>query len=89
LPTEKTFNGEFKFSVYPNPTNGQLNVLWRGEVSVGLLEVFDGSGRKVASKVRSNESLSTFDLEHLKPGMYWIRYSDIHQTETQKFIIQR
>jgi hypothetical protein len=89
LPTEKAFNTEFKFSVYPNPTQGQLNVHWRGETAVGLLEVFDGSGRKVASKVRSNESQTTIDLEHLKPGMYWIRYSDIHHTETQKFIIQR
>ena len=89
LPTEKALHTEFQFSVYPNPTKGQLNVLWRGESAVGLLEVFDGSGRKVASKVRSNESQSIIDLEHLKPGMYWIRYSDNLHTETQKFIIQR
>jgi hypothetical protein len=89
MPTEKEIYSEFQFSIYPNPTSGQLNVLWRGEAIFGLLEVFDGSGRKVASKVRSNESQSTIHLEHLKPGLYWIRYSDIHHTETQKLIIQR
>jgi len=89
LPIEKTFKDEFNFSIFPNPTNGLLQVRWNGNDEAGLLEVFDGSGRKVASKVRSKESQSTINLEFLKPGMYWIRYSDIHHTETQKFIIQR
>lgn len=74
------FNTEQQISVYPNPTNGILNI----NSATGLKEssVFDLLGRKVYSS-----SNNTLDLHSLQNGSYILKTtSNDGKTETTKIL---
>lgn len=69
------------FTVYPNPTNGKLTVdIGNSTTHYETLEVVDAVG-KVCKKIplESGNNLLELDLQHLKPGLYFIRLSNGEQ----------
>lgn len=61
-----------KLSITPNPTMGQTEINFSGDIDNGKIEVFNASGQKVLSKkVRGNNY--QLNMADLSPGNYVIR----------------
>ena len=72
---------ELNWTLYPNPTNHQLNVQnLTGEVS--SIEIYDLNGKRCG--VYTNRS--TISVQHLAPGTYLFRIIRNDKVEQQKFV---
>lgn len=63
-----------KFSVYPNPTNSDINVTLDPGDKLKLLTLFDNTGKQVASF----KALLNLSIKHLPSGLY------LYKAETEK-----
>jgi subtilisin-like proprotein convertase family protein len=61
------------FSVYPNPTNGLLNIQLSQEYENLIIEVFDMKGLLVESKSYDHLNTISMDLSQLNRGTYILR----------------
>jgi hypothetical protein len=78
-------------SIYPNPNNGNFNIVFDNAVSDKVaINVFDISGRSVY--VEAFEVSSTFNqninLNGVSPGLYLVQIVDGTRTTTQKVIVK-
>ena len=84
----------FGLNVYPNPTNGKLNIdFGLNENSPVTIEIFNSSGQKITSvpyldEISGKNHVET-DLSGLTSGLYWISVQTNSFTETRKFIVNR
>jgi hypothetical protein len=71
-------------SAVPNPTTGELSVIWPGDVKT--LEVFDASGRIVMSENVSGKSSTGISLSGLAAGIYQLRLTgeEVHYLKVVK-----
>lgn len=79
-------------SLYPNPSNGKINVSFGAMVSVVQVEVIDLSGKVVASSQWNNiqnGSVKQIDLTEQSAGVYFVRFTGNGQTQTEKLILQK
>ena len=79
------------FAVFPNPTQGTLNIRTSGG-GLMVLELLDLSGRVVYSTQRntaSNESFTVHLGNDLAPGSYVLRLSNELGSNDQRIILQR
>jgi len=73
------------FDIYPNPSRDYLIVKLPNEISEGLVEIFDFSGRSVTtSKINKHEN--RLSLTNFAVGMYIIRLTSEGKTGVKKFI---
>jgi Bacterial Ig domain/Secretion system C-terminal sorting domain len=74
-------------SVYPNPSNGQINVVTTTD---GRMDVVDMTGNLVyaASIVKANQVL-TVDLNSLSNGVYFVRFQNENSIQTKRVIISK
>ncbi len=71
------------YAVYPNPTNGQVNISGLNSFEV---KVFNALGQKVYSgNYNGNSSIS---LERLPKGIYYLNLKSNNQTTTQRIVIE-
>jgi len=85
---EQASNG---FSIYPNPGDGNLNVLYGGVSGRTSMEVFDMTGRILHSDVRqlNNGERSTLSLSgRLAAGTYILRLTNEQGSMEQRFVVQ-
>ena len=75
-----------RFSVFPNPTNGILNVQFESLDEELEVAVYNLLGQKIASAITSS-STAQFDLQNQKAGMYIVRLENDKRQETQKFML--
>jgi hypothetical protein len=72
-----------KISIYPNPTNGLLNI--KSKSVIEQIEVFDMLGRQISS-----QKYDTFDVElnlsEFKDGIYFIKINSGSTFTTRKII---
>ena len=68
-------------TLYPNPTSGKITIV---ADDVEKVEVFDNSGRLVATFVNTNQ----LDITHLSTGTYALRIS-LQKGNTVRRIIKR
>ncbi len=89
------FNGDFEYSrvisvmletqaesqvkVFPNPSNGQFNLLYSGQ-QVSTFRMVDMQGRVVKSGIAEPGIASHINLSQLKQGLYTIIFSDFDST---------
>ena len=78
-------NNEFR--VYPNPTDGSINISVQQADGTQKLTILDVSGRLVlASNLEQQET--QLDLSHLNKGIYFIEVSSSTNSQTQKLVIE-
>lgn len=77
-------NNKAVFTLYPNPTNGQL-FLSENLSSIDELEVFNILGQKQMITRLGNDSI---DVRSLDPGLYIVRIHTEGKTSTCKFLKQ-
>lgn len=65
-----------KVLVYPNPTNGTLNIdLYTNDNEINKCEIYNLQGQLVHSKDIRTGSTATLHIEHLKQGLYLLQIS--------------
>jgi hypothetical protein len=77
--------------LYPNPTNGVLNVGFNGGSEPSYLEIFNAIGQQVLfQEVKSSTSKEQIALQlgHLVNGIYTLRLSSRSGQSFQKFVLQ-
>jgi hypothetical protein len=80
-----------EISVYPNPTQGLLNLSFRGiNEEQGRIELFDLTGRIVYKREMSfkNEQITELDLHGIVKGIYQLRLTATGFTRTVKVVIE-
>ena len=83
------FNNEELIRVYPNPTNGLLNIRINKFVGKVNFEVVDLNGRVVFSAADANFNIEkAIDLNHLQKGVYILKLSNANLNYTEKIVIK-
>ncbi|TVR80699.1 MAG: T9SS C-terminal target domain-containing protein [Saprospirales bacterium] len=80
-----------RISLYPNPSSNGSFQLSIGGIRTGdlMVEVFDGIGKMVYQRSKL-DSLEKISLENTRPGLYFVRISNIetgHLIATEKLLI--
>jgi hypothetical protein len=82
-----TTNEEFNVSVYPNPTNGDFNILVNSTSdATGRATIYDATGRKIADyhDIKANTIYPV--SQNMAKGMYLIRVEQNGTTQTTHLI---
>ena len=75
-PTSIIYVDGLEVSLFPNPTNGLVNVVYQPVNNEDmLLEILDIQGRLIQSKRLNQGGMVQFDLSHLPDGTYLARFS--------------
>lgn len=83
------FENEELFRVYPNPTNGMINVRINNYVGKTNLQVVDINGRIVYQIVDNNFNIEkAIDLGSLQSGMYILKVTADNLNFTEKIILK-
>jgi hypothetical protein len=80
---------DFKFSISPNPTNGNIKIVYLlPQNQKGLFEVFDVTGKKVFSYALPPWStLQQFDLRFLGGGIYNCMITSGNERVSKKLVV--
>ena len=84
------FNSSTTLTIYPNPNNGEFNVVLDGSSAKNIeISVFDIRGRRVFDKVyESNPAFNeVVNLNGAQSGMYLLQVSDGTRTQTRKILV--
>lgn len=73
---------ETEFSVYPNPTNNELNISVENNSTIKLLDL---TGKLINT---SNSSMTTWDVSNLENGIYILSIENNGVITTQKIVKQ-
>jgi glucose/arabinose dehydrogenase len=79
---------EVKTSVYPNPTNGQINVVFAPELVGASFTLVNNLGQIVAESTVSLTKM-TSDFSELAPGLYILRSTNGNYTTNQQVLISK
>jgi hypothetical protein len=91
LSFSKKLDENNKFKLWPNPTNGSLNVNFGKLVNNLKVNIVDVSGKEIYTKVLSNcnQSELSIDLEHLTMGYYFVQLETDGHVQTHKLVISK
>lgn len=80
-------NKSFGFTLYPNPTNGNVSITLAGNKTNSVtIEIIDITGEVVYYDQISDSAL--INLQHLSTGIYFVRSSFGKITQSQKLVIK-
>jgi hypothetical protein len=83
---DKNRSKDLAFSVYPNPTDGELKVVISEPGSKGTIEVCNILGECVANRFYSGNGTYELDLSAQPQGVYIIRVKDEDKEGAQRII---
>ena len=75
------------FIIYPNPSDGELNVQSRFDVGQANISVFDMNGRKVFSQQVEMHQAKNINVGSLNTGIYLIKIEGGGYSQTSKLVI--
>ncbi|MDZ7741178.1 MAG: FG-GAP-like repeat-containing protein [Bacteroidota bacterium] len=74
-------------SLYPNPANKVLHVELGNKINKGVLRVFEREGRLVLQDKVFNTHKISLDVDSFSNGVYFVLYSDEHNSCYGKFTV--
>ena len=77
-----------KLSLYPNPTNGNLNIQLSNTINNGTLKVITITGQMVFEQHNLNGTTFNFDVTSLNQGIYIVQLTNGNEVLNSKFIKQ-
>ncbi len=80
-----------KFNVYPNPTNGQLNIAYSDINEEVEVSIIDNVGRIVAQRQITptmGSQVINIDLSDLNKGIYQVQFTGAESTIVKKVVVQ-
>jgi hypothetical protein len=87
LSNNDTATLEDLFSIYPNPSTGIFNISWKTADSFDY-DVYDVSGKKIASRINNTGATHQVDLSHVAQGMYFIQIATKTGSVTKKLLVK-
>lgn len=78
---------EINFVVFPNPSNGEINIKSRYDVGEATISIFDMNGRKVFSQEIEIHQNASVNATGLNSGIYVIQIEGGNRSQTSKLII--
>lgn len=81
-------NFDNNFNVYPNPSNGQINIASKISLGKTTVTIVDMNGRTVYSQKVNLGSLTTLDASKLTTGIYLINIEGETYSHTSKLIMK-
>lgn len=87
---EERMNGQLNFGLFPNPSNGELNLVLNEQWKPEEIKVYDMFGKEVYSDgpVTEEQSLK-LNLSKLENGIYFLQVRSSNRSGSSKFIIFR
>ncbi len=80
-------NTQNKFVVYPNPSNGEINIMSRYDMGDVSVSIFDMNGRKVFSQKIELHNTAALNASGLKSGIYLMQIEGADYAQSTKLII--
>ncbi|WP_310554880.1 zinc-dependent metalloprotease [Flavobacterium sp.] len=77
-----------KFSIYPNPSSGTVNIKFVNDVSDFEVVVYDMSGREVGFVKNNAIDNKSIVLDNISKGIYFVSVSHNNKRTTKKIIIE-
>lgn len=74
--------------IYPNPSNGTLNIKTTENVDEVTISIFDSNGRAVLTKEVSLQNRITINTKGLTPGVYVVQILGENINQTSKLIMK-
>ena len=84
VDVENPIEKENLLFVYPNPTNGDLNIFLNGDENIKSMQLVNTSGVSMLRKDNVNLSNTSLDLSHLIQGFYFLHIITDTESYTQK-----
>ena len=88
LSTQGEQLAENNFSVFPNPSNGQVSLNMKSNLGEGKVQIIDLNGRVVFTQNNLLEGTINIDAEGLSTGVYLLEVSNATVSEATKLIIK-
>ncbi len=76
------------FTVFPNPSNGFVNIQLSNLASEYTVEVYDATGREVDFIKNDNGDVKSIDLRNVTSGIYYVTIASENKQTTKKIIIE-
>lgn len=76
-----------KFLIYPNPSQGEINIQSRFGINQANVSVFDMNGREVLKQKIEISDTGYINAENLTPGIYMIKIEGGGISQTSKLIM--
>lgn len=73
------------FKIYPNPSNGDFNIIFVDSIGLSSVEIFSLLGQKVYEK--ENSQSTSILVTNLQKGTYLIKVTQDSKSRTEKIII--
>jgi len=70
-------------SLFPNPTNDQLNIIYKGALIGSIATIYDVSGRSIHSEIIKDNSIN---VKNLSAGTYFLNLNVEGKSTTLRFI---
>lgn len=80
-------NDENIFIVFPNPSNGEINIKSKVDVGDATISIFDMNGRKVFNQIVELHQAATINASGLTSGIYLMQIEGAGRSQTTKLII--
>jgi len=81
------FENITSISIYPNPSNGIINISTGKIITDGNIEIYDAFGGLSLKEQISNETHKRLELKNVVAGMYFVRIFDGKKYHLSKMII--
>lgn len=81
-------NKKESFTLYPNPTNGVLNISIPKDLEVSLITIQSFTGQ-IVEEIYPIHKTVDFDLSSHSPGIYFISVKSINNITTKKIILTK
>jgi hypothetical protein len=89
LLANEYFQNSDSFKIYPNPTNGLVNININNYVGELQIKVYDLNGRQVYNQNLSNfNTANTINLESLATGIYVLKLQGENLNYSEKIILE-
>ncbi|MDO6596481.1 T9SS type A sorting domain-containing protein [Oceanihabitans sp. 2_MG-2023] len=82
-------NTENTFSIFPNPSNGNINIKVAQNYGKAIATIYDMNGRNVFSSEISLSQQSTINANHLATGMYILKIQGTNFSHSEKLVIKK
>jgi len=76
------------FIIYPNPSNGNINIRTLVDLGEATISIFDINGREVFNRVVNLQNTVNVNAENLNTGIYIMKIEGVDYNHTAKLIIK-